>query len=171
MIKAYCEKVWIYYDEPLFFLLHGEDELEKYACMKVDEELFLCWEVTQEGIERYEADESLLRSWFEGASRFFTTTYRTDDGSYLLEHIDAKDIKREWWPGEDGPERIAPDKRTLEVDEGLFEMLLNCIANLNFIGEAPPEVQEEWRRVTDEKWNQGMKLLSEYRESVRDGEE
>ncbi len=30
------------------------------------------------------------------------------------------------------------DEKTITVNEGLFEMLLNCIANLKFIDEVTP---------------------------------
>lgn len=63
----------------------------------------------------------------------------------------------------------APNDGTIEVDVGLFEMLLNSIANLKHISEVGPETQKSWLETIDNKWDEGMKVLSKHR-SMRGGE-
>lgn len=48
------------------------------------------------------------------------------------------------------------------VDSGLFEMLLNSIANLLHIGEMSDDVQSDWVRVINGVWNDGMRVLSNH---------
>ena len=50
---------------------------------------------------------------------------------------------------------------SIVVDRGLFEMLLNSIANLKYIDEVAPETRKAWLYVIDNIWNQGMKALNE----------
>lgn len=57
--------------------------------------------------------------------------------------------------------------KVISVDVGLFEHLLNCLANQKFIDEQLPKPRKEWQAKIDEAWNKGMTLLSEFRKKPR----
>lgn len=59
--------------------------------------------------------------------------------------------------------RSSQMSKQIKVDEGLFEHILNCIANQKYIGEMTKEVQKEWRETIDKAWNDGMAILSKAR--------
>jgi len=50
----------------------------------------------------------------------------------------------------------------IEVDAGLFEMILNSLDSQKFIQELDKEDAEDTQRVIDETWNSGMEVLREY---------
>ncbi len=54
--------------------------------------------------------------------------------------------------------------KKIVVDVGLFEHLLNCLANQNYIGEMSEEVQKDWQAEFDKTWNEGMGVLSEFQQ-------
>ena len=55
----------------------------------------------------------------------------------------------------------------IEVDAGLFEMILNSLANKQFCHEWTEEDRKDGQRVIDEMWNAGIKILVDYQQKAR----
>lgn len=71
--------------------------------------------------------------------------------------------------------------KTISIDVGFFEHLLNCLANQKFIGEPPPcgdavalskeeynSIQKENQSKIDDAWKKGVEILRDHRKAQKE---